>query len=329
MSTCVWSRRKGCAPDLALAALALLAVGVAAHAMVRVEETAGDAAAAAPGVITVKVAWVKEPVLKAVRAAADDKSLHLGYTYGSTTGGGMRLKVGDLGNLLALKGGLTLDGDETVHDAVAGLTTVLGPNDPTVARIFGKYVISEAQILRPAIEGDFSTWPPHKFEFSDAQDGPQHYLEPAGDDLYRRAELPDKEGYVITVRPTGPPENMMVEVEFARNVLGRGKYDGTIRAFVGRPTVVKTIVIPTVSLAAGQRALLVWEPQAQGEAQRVMARLRPFFATGVGTGAPLHRGGDLAPIQAVKAGKTPGEAPGVAVLLEVGPTPAPGEGVEE
>jgi hypothetical protein len=145
--------------------------------------------------------------------------------------------------------------------------------------------------------------------------------------MYRRVELPDKEGYAITVRPTGPPESPMIELELARNVLSRGTYDGTIRAFVGRPTVVKTIVIPTVSLAAGQRALLVWEPRAQGGEQRVMARLSRSTVAREAAPGMVVTGGGWSSLG--DAGKTSGQPLGVAVLLEVGPTPAPGEGVEE
>ncbi|MGD8237935.1 MAG: hypothetical protein PVH68_05250, partial [Armatimonadota bacterium] len=164
MSRRVWSRERRHALCLVPAATALLLAAAAAHAMVREEDAARGAAVTARVLITVKVAWVKEPVLKVATGDADHGGLNSYYS--SRARGATELRVVEhLGTLLALKGGLTLDGDENVHDAVAGLTTVLGPDDPTVRRIFGAEGMAETHLVQRTIGLQPAGWPEEKLEF--------------------------------------------------------------------------------------------------------------------------------------------------------------------
>ncbi len=157
-----------------------------------------------------------------------------------------------------------LQGQKTTHDTAAGLTTVLGPDEASIERVFGNALRTATQVigLGTTPGGRMATWATPQVELLSLEHRPQYYLEPAGPDLYRRVELADKEGYVVTVRPAGWPPQLTVAVEFAKNTLTGGRYDETIRAYVGRPLLVKTVVTPTVPLTAGQRVLLIWEPRA-------------------------------------------------------------------
>jgi hypothetical protein len=157
---------------------------------------------------------------------------------------------------------LGFDGEKTTHHTVAGLTTVVGPSEATIRRVFTDQQQAAAVLLQPTIEGGLRAWPAGHTELLWPEDRPQYYLEQVEPDLYRRIELADKEGYVVEVRPKGTLPQLSVEVELAKNTLTGGKYDDTIRAYVGQPTLVQTIVTPTVTLTPGQRVLLVWQPQA-------------------------------------------------------------------
>ena len=205
-----------------------------------------------------------------------------------------------------LGSGVQLSGAKTMHDTAAGLTTILGPSEGTIKRLFEEGVRSEADVQKATVEVDATSWhwPARDFEFLWPQDRPQYYLEQVEPDLYRRIELVDKEGYTVSVRPIGRPDELAVEVEFASKTLSGGKYDETIRAFVGRPTLIKAIVTATAPLTKGQKTLLVWEPssaRASGGGGRILGDL--FGALGA---APT--------VQVLETARRP---TGVAVLLEV------------
>ena len=170
------------------------------------------------------------------------------------------------GRLAAPPGyGFPLQGDRTMHDSAAGLTTIVGPDEATLKALFGEGVRST--IIEPTIEGGLYTWPESQFEFLWPKERPQYYLEKLpglylGYSVYGRIELVDKEGYTVSVQPAGQPDALTVQVEFANKTLSGGKYDETIRAFVGRPTLIKAIVTATAPLTKDQKTLLVWRPSS-------------------------------------------------------------------
>lgn len=182
-------------------------------------------------------------------------------------------------------------GQKTTYDTAAGLTTVLGPDEASIERVFGNALRTATQVigLGTTPGGGMATWAAPQVELLWPEGRPQYYLEPAGQDLYRRVELADKEGYVVTVRPTGVPPQLTVAVEFAKNTLTGGTYDDTIRGFVGRPVLVKTLVTPTVPLTRGERVLLLWHPPARLAA---VAGPRATLAPAYGWVAPPWAVGD-------------------------------------
>jgi len=161
--------------------------------------------------------------------------------------------------------GFPLQGDKIMYDAAAGLTTILGPDEAAIRGLFEENGGSKAAVIEPIIEEGLYTWPESQFEFLWPKDRPQYYLEKLpglyrGYTVYGRIELVDKEGYTVSVQPTGGPDELTVQVEFANKTLSGGKYDETIRAFVGRPTLIKTVVTTDAPLTFGQKTLLVWQP---------------------------------------------------------------------
>ena len=229
--------------------------------------------------------------------------------------GGLGMPGALVGGPLGSEGGLgmpgaPLQGDKIMYEAAAGLTTILGPDEATIQRLFGEGARSEAAVLTPSQGVGFAPgfeggiiygWPAHQFEFPWPEDRPQYYLEKLpglslGYPVYGRIELADKEGYTVSVHPSGRPDALTLLVEFANKTLSGGKYDETIRAFVGRPTLIKVIVTATAPLTKGQKTLLVWQP--------VPPKMMGPGGIGAGMGGPGEPGG-------TSVGPT-----GVAVLLE-------------
>lgn len=198
------------------------------------------------------------------------------------SGGVIEIPVGDVGGrrlqgqclyyfapspLLAT--GVQPLGRNTMYDSDADLTTIIGPDEATIKELFEKSVRGEAHMQTATIEVDPQSWnwEQRKFEFLWPEDRPQYYLEKLpglylGYPVYGRIELVDKEGYTVSVQPTGGPDELAVQVEFANNTLSGGKYDETIRAYVGRPVLIKTVVSTTAPLNGEQPTLLVWQPSS-------------------------------------------------------------------
>lgn len=167
--------------------------------------------------------------------------------------------------------GLNPTGAKTTRDAVAGLTTILAPQLDTIGQMRQGAARQQVAYLRPVIEGNAQTWPQRDFEFAWPEGRPRYYLERVEEDLYRRVELADKEGYTVALAPSGPVEGPTVDVTLTRNTLGGGKYDDTIHTLVGPPVLIKTVLTTSVPLAAGQRTLLIWRPQPEGQTAAVDA----------------------------------------------------------
>ncbi len=229
--------------------------------------------------------------------------------YGTLGGGGVVIETrgpdgaGIVRRLAAPGPGFPFQGDRMMYDAAARLTTILGPDEVTLKGLFGEGVRST--MIEPTIEGGLYTWPERKFEFLWPEDRPQYYLEKLpgvylGYPVYGRIELVDKEGYTVSVQPTGQPDALTVQVEFANNTLSGGKYDETIRAFVGRPTLIKAIVTATAPLTKAQKTLLVWQPRPE-----------MMGPGGMPPGIPAQSAPTL---RVLDSGRHP---TGVAVLLEV------------
>ena len=198
------------------------------------------------------------------------------------------------GRLAAPGPGFPLQGDKIMHESAAGLTTIVGPDYATLKALFEDGVRSEADVQKATVEVDPTSWhwQARDFEFLWPQDRPQYYLEQVEPDLYRRIELVDKEGYTVSVQPTGRPDELTVQVEFANKTLSGGKYDETIRAFVGRPTLIKAVVTATAPLIKGQKTLLVWQPppppRITGPGGMLPGMPRPRMMPG---GIPMAPGG--------------------------------------
>lgn len=106
--------------------------------------------------------------------------------------------------------------------------------------------------------GELKPGEPRVFELNWPDDLARYYLEQEAPDLYRRVELADKEGYTVSLRPIGAGADRKVELEAVRKALVGGKYDDTIKAFVGKPTLVKTICTTTAPIRPGTATVVVW-----------------------------------------------------------------------
>ncbi|MFQ5809015.1 MAG: hypothetical protein ACE5JM_05305, partial [Armatimonadota bacterium] len=288
VSASTWLRKQRCSLSVLWAASALLALAGSAVAMDRAEAKPAvpmlRVVPAQPDVLTVppvlpatpvpagefaikvRAALLKEP--GGARVTLTPEPWNAARYYGTFRGtaGAAYSYYGTGAKAAPAAGAATLTlgfgGEKTTHHTVAGLTIVVGPSDATIQRVFADEQQAAALLLQPTIEGGRHSWPPGHTELLWPKDRPQYYLERVEPDLYRRIELADKEGYVVEVRPRGEPPQPAVEVELAKNTLTGGKYDDTIRAYVGQPTLIQTIVTETVALTPGQRVLLVWQPQA-------------------------------------------------------------------
>lgn len=184
-------------------------------------------------------------------------------------------------------------------------------------------------------------------EFNWPDDRPRYYLEQQGDDLFRRVQLADKDGYTVTLRATQVGAIVSVELDMARKTLTGGRYDETINAYVGKPTLIKTICTTSAPVdlrTAGTATVVTWgAPTGRGmDAALARAQYERSSASVEGPGAGTGSGLDPATAQALfgagfipfagaaEAGAvapTPGVTPGLAIVLcaETGAHgPAPG-----
>lgn len=153
-------------------------------------------------------------------------------------------------------------GERVVYDATAGVMTIINPDDLVVSRLFQEPARYQGALPVERQEGTLGTGEERRFEFDWPPGRPQYFLEQVGQDRYRRVEVADKEGYTVAVRLYAISAQPTAQLQFARKTFTRGKYDETIRAFVGQPTLVKTLVTATAPVTSGQRTLVIWQPPA-------------------------------------------------------------------
>jgi protein involved in polysaccharide export with SLBB domain len=147
-------------------------------------------------------------------------------------------------------------------------------------------------------------WPPGRQEY---------YLEQTGPDTYRRVAVADKTGYSAELRLSGASPDSGMELELTRKSFTAGKYDETIRAYIGRPTLIKTIVTSSVPAAPGHSVFVVWQPPG-----------KPQAAAPGGEGSQPTPGTPGGPTPGVVIPEMEKNGPsGIAVIVEVGAEPEP------
>ncbi len=215
---------------------------------------------------------------------------------------------------------MSVAAEEMLYDFNAGVTTIINPDQATVQQLFtsidvpalkgAPYVMygpGSIPLLRysygrpgypylPAGYGDYTPTPggyalaqeqgivkigeQRSLELAWSQDRPPYYLEPVGEDTYKRVELADKEGYTIVVRPAGEGPEFHVELELTSKTLSGGNYDETMRAFVGQPTFTKTKLTRIVPLTSSQPTLVLWPGPPATTLVRVKTKRAPAWAVG-------------------------------------------------
>jgi hypothetical protein len=100
------------------------------------------------------------------------------------------------------------------------------------------------------------------FELDWGGDAPRYYLAQEAPDLYRRIELADREGYSVSLTATGDAPERTVQVEATRKALVAGTYDTALGAFVGKPTLVKTVCTTSATVRPGRNTVVIWTPPA-------------------------------------------------------------------
>jgi len=172
-------------------------------------------------------------------------------------------------------------------------------------------------------------------------DRPRYYLEQQDQDLYRRVELADREGYSVTLRATRMGANLAVDMDLTRNTLAGGRYDKTINAYVGKPTLIKTICQTSAPVRTGTATVVTWNtPSARAVDRAAAAQARALYEQGLATlddvriASGLGKDPELAKIRyreglatlgdvmaATAAAAPSGAMPGLAIVLSAGPLP--------
>jgi len=120
-------------------------------------------------------------------------------------------------------------------------------------------------------------------------DAPRFFLEQQGPDTYRKVELAEKEGYSVSAAPKPSGANYLVSLSMTKNALVGGKYDEQIGAYVGQPTVVKTVCTTGIPVVPGNMTVVTWRVPG-GDAGGLGAAFAQWGLSSYGTlAAPLHR----------------------------------------
>ncbi|MBM3957142.1 MAG: hypothetical protein FJ313_03730, partial [Gemmatimonadetes bacterium] len=106
------------------------------------------------------------------------------------------------------------------------------------------------------------------------EDIPSYYLEEQAPNLFRRVELADRPGYVVTLRRTaGAPDK--VEVLLVQQSFVPTGYNETMQSYIGRPMLLKTVRTATAPLKPGMATVLLWTELRPASGSREAAeRLR-------------------------------------------------------
>jgi len=90
--------------------------------------------------------------------------------------------------------------------------------------------------------------------------GPRFYLEPQGDDTYKKIELADTEGYTVAAHLTRIEKGYAVELTLTHSALEGGEVDPSIGARVGQPVLVKTTCTAVVPVDIYAATAVSWRP---------------------------------------------------------------------
>ena len=198
---------------------------------------------------------------------------------------------------------MSVQADQVLRDADAGLLVAVGPHKATVDLLFGNSAV-EADVSQVLLRPDQdAAWPPAALEFPWPREGSAYYLQEIEPDLFRRTELAAKEGYEISATFRGE-DAVEVELELARRSFTGGDYEDSLDAWTERPLAVRSVVSTTVPLTEERPTLVVWrsplQPTEGSSLQTGAAPAAgppPAWAVGTWRLETKHEGGaDLVPM---------------------------------
>lgn len=102
------------------------------------------------------------------------------------------------------------------------------------------------------------TWPPATIQIPLPDSAAPFYLEPTGNDTYKRVALDESTGYSVALKPQDDGQRTAVEITLTERLLIQGRYDEGLKAYLARPTLSATTVTTSVPVSPGHRALVFW-----------------------------------------------------------------------
>ena len=95
---------------------------------------------------------------------------------------------------------------------------------------------------------------------------PRDYLEENEPGTFRRVELADKEGYKVVLRAVKDIDRVKVEVTAEHLRLTGATFDERVKAYIGRPTLERTVCAATATVSPGSASVLLWQLPTEGDA---------------------------------------------------------------
>lgn len=99
-------------------------------------------------------------------------------------------------------------------------------------------------------------------EITWAEDQPRYFLESQGGDTYRRVQVAEKEGYVVSLTPVSKDGTLAVSFKLTRRALTGGDYDASIGAYVGQPSVDTSTCAMEAPVLGGLTTVVTWRAMA-------------------------------------------------------------------